>query len=437
MTAAEPRTADPREPVEDTGGVAQQRPLIALVVSLFFAWGFSTVLVDSLVPKLKGLFALSYTEVMLTQFTYFLAYLFFSIPAGLVLSRAGYMRSTALGLVVTVSGCLLFAPAAAIGSYPAFLFALFIIATGITLLQVVANPLIAGLGPDATSSSRLTLAQAFNSLGTTIGPWIGAAFIIGNGVALNTAGLAPAALDRLRRNEAHAVQLPFLAIAAVLVVVAAVFWTYRNARMPPVSPQAASLREVARLLHRPRLMLGTLAIFLYVGAEVSIGSVMTNYLMQPSVLGLPAARAGQHVSFYWGGAMVGRFIGAFVLRRARPGYALAACAVVAGLLATASSLSTGVVAAYALIAVGLFNSIMFPTIFALASEGLGEETPNGSAMLCMAIVGGAIVPLATGAVADARGLAIALFVPVLCYVWVAIYGVLVARGLGAARIAGT
>src|SRR5580704_4878526 len=252
------------------------------------------------------------------------------------------------------------------------------------------RPAMSGLGPDAPSSSRLTLAQAFNSLGTTIGPWIGAAFIIGNGVALNTAGLAPAALDRLRRNEAHAVQLPFLAIAAVLVVVAAVFWTYRNARMPPVSPQAASLREVARLLHRPRLMLGTLAIFLYVGAEVSIGSVMTNYLMQPSVLGLPAARAGQHVSFYWGGAMIGRFIGAFVLRRARPGYALAACAVVAGLLATASSLSTGVVAAYALIAVGLFNSIMFPTIFALASEGLGEETPNGSAMLCMAIVGGAI-----------------------------------------------
>ena len=184
-------------------------------------------------------------------------------------------------------------------------------------------------------------------------------------------------------------------------------------------------------------MLGTLAIFLYVGAEVSIGSVMTNYLMQPSVLGLPAARAGQHVSFYWGGAMIGRFIGAFVLRRARPGYALAACAVVAGLLATASSLSTGVVAAYALIAVGLFNSIMFPTIFALASEGLGEETPNGSAMLCMAIVGGAIMPVITGAVADARGLAIALFVPVLCYVWVAIYGVLVARGLGAERIAGT
>ena len=237
-------------------------------------------------------------------------------------------------------------------------------------------------------------------------------------------------MDRLRSHEAHAVQLPFLAIAAVLVVVAAVFWTYRNARMPPVSPQAASLRELARLLHRPRLMLGTLAIFLYVGAEVSIGSMMTNYLMQPSVLALSAARANQHVSFYWGGAMIGRFVGAFVLRRARPGYALAACAVVAGLLASASCLSTGVVAAYALIAVGLFNSIMFPTIFALASEGLGEETPNGSAMLCMAIVGGAIMPVVTGAVADARGLAIALFVPVLCYAWVAIYDVLVARGLG-------
>jgi len=431
VSSTEQQRAGAREPNVDAGGVAQQRPLIALVVSLFFAWGFATVLVDSLVPKLKGLFALSYTEVMLTQFSFFLGYLFFSIPAGLVLSRAGYMRSTVLGLVVMASGCLLFAPAAAIGSFSAFLFALFVMAAGITLLQVVANPLIAGLGADATSSSRLTLAQAFNSLGTTIGPWVGAAFIIGSGVALNAAGVAPAALDRLRRSEAHAVQLPFLAIAAVLVVVAAAFWMYRNARTPPVSPQAASLRELARLLRRPRLMLGTLAIFLYVGAEVSIGSVMTNYLMQPSVLGLPAARAGQHVSFYWGGAMIGRFVGAYVLRRAKPGYALAACAVGAGLLAAASSLSTGVVAAYALIAVGLFNSIMFPTIFALASEGLDEETPNGSAMICMAIVGGAIVPLATGAIADARGLATALFVPVLCYVWVAIYGVLVARGLGA------
>ncbi|HEY2445159.1 MAG TPA: sugar MFS transporter [Rhizomicrobium sp.] len=414
-------------PVAATG---KQRSLVALAVVLFFAWGFATVLIDSLVPKLKGLFALSYTEVMLTTFSFFIGYFFFSIPAGFVVSRAGYLRSTVLGLAVMAAGCLLFAPAAAIGSFPAFLFALFVMAAGITMLQVVANPLMAGLGPESTASSRLTLAQAFNSLGTTIGPFVGAAFILGGGVSLNATQLAPEALDALRRSQAHMVQTPFLAIAMVLVVIAVAFWIMRNRPTPRVSAQAATFGDVVRLLGRPRLVLGALAIFLYVGAEVSIGSVMTNYLMQSSVLGLAAQRAGRLVSLYWGGAMLGRFLGAYVLRRVTPGTTLAFCACGAGVLATVSSLTTGSVAAWSLIAVGLFNSIMFPTIFALASEGLGEETPNGSALLCMAIVGGAIIPVIVGAVADHGGLATALLVPMLCYIWVAIYGVLTARGLG-------
>jgi FHS family L-fucose permease-like MFS transporter len=422
-------TLAPNPSAETSDAALRRLFLVALVVVLFFAWGFATVLIDSLVPKLKGVFALSYTQVLLTQFSFFVGYFVFSIPAGLILSRIGYVRGAVLGLVVMVCGCLLFSPAAASGLFPAFLLALFVMSAGITLLQVVANPFIAGLGPDATSSSRLTLAQAFNSLGTTVGPWVGAVLILHGAVTIDATHLSPSALASARIAQAHAVQLPFLLIAAGLAVVAAAFWMMRRSVAPPVSAQMASLGALWALRDRPRLLLGTVAIFVYVGAEVSIGSMMTNYLMQPAVLGLVAERAGKLVSLYWGGAMVGRFLGAFVLQRARPGLVLAGCAVCACALAGLSSLSHGGVAAYSLIAVGFFNSIMFPTIFALASEDLGEEKPNGSALLCMAIVGGALIPELTGAVADAASLAMALAVPALCYVWIAIYGVLTARGL--------
>jgi FHS family L-fucose permease-like MFS transporter len=409
--------------------------LIGLVVFLFFAWGFATVLIDSLVPKLKGLFSLSYTEVLLTQFSFFVGYFVFSIPSGFLLSRIGYTRGAILGLIVMACGCLLFIPAARLALFPAFLTALFVMAAGITLLQVVANPFVAELGSVSTSHSRLTLAQAFNSLGTTIGPWIGAVLILRGGVTVHPPNLSSAALAIARRAEAHAVQIPFVLIAIVLVALAAAFWFMRRSTAPPVNAQMARLFALWALRKQPRLMLGTIAIFVYVGAEVSIGSVMTNYLMQASVLGLIAERAGKLVSFYWGGAMVGRFIGSFVLRQVSPGFVLAACAIGAAALATISSFSTGPVAAYSLIAVGLCNSIMFPTIFALASENLGDETPNGSALLILAIVGGAIIPEITGAVADATKLATALLVPAVCYIWIAIYGMLTARGLGQKRLA--
>lgn len=413
-----------------TDEAAPRRPLlVVLVVFLFFAWGFATVLIDTLVPKLRGVFALSYTEVLLTQFSFFVGYFIFSVPAGFILSRIGYLRGAVLGLAVMMCGCLLFSPAAAFGLFPAFLLALFVMSAGITLLQVIANPLIAELGPPSSSSSRLTLAQAFNSLGTTIGPWIGAILILSGSVTIDATRLSSAALEAARISQAHAVQFPFLIIAAGLAVVAVLFWLMRDAPAPPVAPQMASFSALWALRNRPNLILGTVAIFVYVGAEVSIGSIMTNYLMQPSVLGLVAERAAKLVSFYWGGAMVGRFIGSWVLNRVRPGIVLAGCAVCACLLASTSSLSRGEVAAITLIAVGFFNSIMFPTIFTLASDDLGEETPNASALLCMAIVGGAIVPEITGGVADAAGLATALAVPAICYVWIAIYGVLSARGL--------
>jgi MFS transporter, FHS family, L-fucose permease len=411
----------------NTSAAPPHRALVALVVTLFFIWGFATVLVDTLVPKLKASFSLSYTEVMLTQFSFFLAYLVVSLPAGALIARIGYIHGIIVGLVLMAAGCVLFAPAASFGVFPGFLLALFVMAAGITILQVSANPLIAILGARETSHSRLTLAQAFNSLGTTVGPWVGAAFIL----AANTppaSDAAPAVVEAYRHAEAQAVQTPFLGIAVVLIVVAASFWLSRHAAASfPDKPKR--LRAALAPLKKPRLALGALSIFLYVGAEVSIGSLLINYLMQASTLGVDPATGGRLISLYWGGAMVGRFIGSAVLRRVAAGAVLAACALGAAALAAASAGSIGLVAAVAVLAIGLCNSIMFPTIFALAIENLGDETPQGSGILCLAIVGGAVVPVVTGFAADHLGLATSLFVPAVCYLWIAAYGLLTRCGV--------
>jgi len=409
---------------------ASAKRLFPIVSVLFFAWGFATVLIDSLIPKLKGLFSLNYAEAMLTQFAFFLAYLVMSVPAGVLLSRIGYMRGIVAGLAVMAVGCLLFSPAAALGIYWGFLLALFIMAAGITTLQVAANPLVAGLGPPATSHSRLNLAQALNSLGAFVGPFVGAALILKNGVAPpDPSKLSAQALTAYRQTEAQAVQTPFLGIAAVLTVLAMVFWFQRNA---PSAPRAArnetSLSSFRLFASRPRLALGALSIFLYVGAEVSIGSLMVSYLMQPKALALQAATAGRLVALYWGGAMVGRLIGSGVMLKAPAGRVLTVCALGAATLAAISAGSTGWLAAGTIIAVGLFNSIMFPTIFTLAIERLGTEAPQGSGLVCMAIVGGAVVPLITGVAADHWGLSLALIAPIACYLWIAIYGWLSGSG---------
>jgi MFS transporter, FHS family, L-fucose permease len=398
--------------------------LLPWVICLFFAWGLSTVLIDTLVPKLKGLFSLSYTEATLTPFCFFLAYLLVSVPAGWLLARVGYVRGIVVGLAVMILGCLLFTPAAEMGVYAYFLLALFVLASGITMLQVAANPLVAILGPAAGSHSRLNLAQAFNSLGTFIGPLIGAALILKGGLATaaDTAGMTPDQLAAYRITEAHAIQGPFWGIAAGLVLLVVLFWRFRQQAAPMHADAPAGIS--LHLLGRPRLGLGVVSIFLYVGAEVSIGSLMANYLMQPGVLGLDAADAGRRVSLYWGCAMVGRFIGSVVLRHVPAGRVLAACALGGALLACTSALSAGMMAAVTLIAVGLCNSTMFPTIFTLAIEDLGEDTPRGSSLLCVAIVGGAVVPVLTGYAADHVGLAHSLFVPALCYLGIAAYGYL-------------
>ncbi|HEX3973446.1 MAG TPA: sugar MFS transporter [Stellaceae bacterium] len=407
---------------ENQSSVPPNRALVALVVALFFLWGFATVLVDTLVPKLKASFSLSYAEVMLTQFSFFIAYLVVSLPAGALIARIGYIQGAIVGLVLMAAGCVLFAPAASYGVFGGFLLALFVMAAGITILQVAANPLIAILGSRETSPSRLTLAQALNSLGTFIGPFVGAAFILSSN-ALPPSDATPAVLDAYRHAEAQAVQTPFLGIAAVLTVLAVSFWLLRRAASSfPDKPQR--LEAALSPLKKPRLALGALSIFLYVGAEVSIGSLLINYLMQSSTLGVDAATGGRLISLYWGGAMVGRFIGSAVMRRIAAGTVLAACACGAALLAGISGVSVGMVAAVAVLAVGLCNSIMFPTIFALAIENLGDETPQGSGILCLAIVGGAVVPVITGFTADRLGLATALFVPAICYLWIAAYGLL-------------
>ena len=381
--------------------------LVVLVVSLFFIWGAATSLNDILIPKLKGLFRLSYADSMLIQFAFFGAYAIVSVPAGAWVARLGYGKGIVLGLAVMAAGCLMFLPAASMGVYGLFLAALFVLAGGITILQVAANPLIANLGSPAKASSRLTLAQAFNSLGTTIAPRIGAQLILAPMVAV---GVAPAAV----------IGRTYSGVAVALALVAFVFWVVRN-RLGEATP-AASFADSIALMRRPRLAFGVAAIFVYVGAEVAIGSLMVSYLIQPSTLGVDPLNAGELLPFYWGGAMAGRVVGAVILWFGRPGKVLMGAAVGAGTLVLLSAFSHGDVAGWSLLSVGLMNAIMFPTIFSLALEGLGEKTPEGSGLLCMAIVGGAVIPLITGKAADMIGLSHALLVPAACYALIAGYG---------------
>ncbi|MET0258917.1 MAG: sugar MFS transporter [Methylobacterium sp.] len=398
--------------------------LLPCMLALFFTWGLATVLVDIVTPKLKSLFELSYTEATLTQFSFFLAYAVVSLPAGVLVGRIGYMRGLVVGLLVMACGCLMFAPAAQIGLFPVFLLALFVMASGIAILQVAANPLVTKLGPAAQAPSRLTLAQTFNSLGTTVGPAVGAWAILSHVPEVeNPASLSAEALAAARRAEAAVLQTPFLVIAAGLGILAIFFWIVRSwVAEAPKSEAATGTRGLGLdLLRRPRLALGALALFLYVGAEVAIGTLMVSYLEQPRVLGATPDDAAYLLSFYWGGALVGRIVGSVVLRYARAGLVLGCCAVASGALATISGLSSGTLAAATLIAVGLSNAVMFPTIFAMAIEGLGKRTAQGAGIVCVAIVGGAVVPVATGYLADTVGLSLALAAPVACYLCVAGY----------------
>jgi FHS family L-fucose permease-like MFS transporter len=397
------------------------RDLQGLVFGLYFAFGGITSLNDVLIPKLKGLFTLKYGEVMLVQFAFFLAYFIVSMPAAALVRRIGYMRSAAVGLVMTTAGCLLFVPASSNSSFGLFLVALFVLAAGITTAQVVANPLISMLGPAATASSRLTFAQAFNSLGTVIFPYVGSILILGSLQTVDPARLSGAALDAFRDVETRVIAHTYLGLAVALLVFAAVVFLRRNGLVETTAIKTPILRAF-NLLTQPRFAFGTACIFLYVGGEVAVGSLIVNFLMQGSVLGMAAEEAGKHVPFYWGGALVGRFIGGYLLRWIAPGKVLACAAATVVALLLISANSTGAVAAWSLLSIGLFNSIMFPTIFTLASEGLGKRAAEGSGVICMAIVGGAIVPLLTGRFADLSSLNAALVVPAICYCGILVFG---------------
>jgi len=397
--------AKSREPAQ-SGATA----LTIAVIGLFFLWGGITSLNDILIPKLKSLFVLNYAQAMLVQFAFFTAYALVSVPAGTWIARLGYGRGIVLGLAIMAAGCLLFLPATAFAAFGAFLFALFVLAAGITVLQVAANPLIARLGDASTSHSRLTFAQAFNSLGTTVFPLLGAQVML-----------------RGETAEVHTLELSYSGIAAALVLLCVGFWLVRE-RLGRGSTDV-EFAGSASLMRQPRLAWGVVSIFLYVGAEVTIGSLLINYLTQLPGLSPDMRETARFmaISVYWGGAMVGRFLGAGLLRLFRPGLVLAAAAIGAAVLATIAACGDGLVSAVALLAVGLMNSIMFPTIFSLALEGLGERTAQGSGLLCMAIVGGAIVPVATGLVADATGLNWSLLLPAACYLGIAAYGRFTAR----------
>ena len=392
-------------------------PLVALT-SLFFMWGLITSLNDILIPHLKAAFTLNYTEATLIQLAFFGAYFVMSMPSGWLVERIGYKRGIIVGLLVAAVGCVAFYPAAAAASYVLFLGALFVLASGITLLQVAANPYVTILGPARTASSRLTLTQAFNSLGTTIGPYVGATLILAAPApSAPGAGAAPGA-------EAALVQTPYLALAAALFIIAMLFSVLRLPAVGASEPALASkdsTRETPVWSHR-HLVLGVVAIFVYVGGEVAIGSLLVNFMMDPSVAGLPQQAAGQHLSYYWGGAMVGRFVGALAMVYLKPGRVLAFNATAAVVLLLVAVASAGHTAMWSVLAIGLCNSIMFPTIFALALVGLGRHTGEGSGLLCMAIVGGALVPVIQGYFADHVGILNSFFVPVVCYLYIVFYG---------------
>jgi len=401
------------------------------VMALFFTFGGITSLNDVIIPKLKELFTLNYTQAMLVQFCFFTAYAVIGLPGAALVKRIGYMRGATVGLLTMMAGCLLFIPASQSATYGLFLAALFVLASGVVVVQVVTNPLISLLGPVKTAHSRLTFAQAFNSLGTVIFPAVGASLILGKLKGVKPETLTGPALDAYRMAETQTVANTYTLLAIALAVVAGVVWMNRN-RLKGESHEKSSLAAGFALLSQKRFGLGALSIFLYVGAEVSVGSLIVNYLKQANVLGLDDASAGLYIPYYWGGMLAGRFVGSAVLRVVSPGKVLACNALGALALILISANSSGHVAAYSLLLIGLMNSIMFPTIFSLACEGLGKKAADGSGIINIAIFGGAVVPMLTGALADTTGsLAMALTLPAICYAVVGYFGWFARRPVGA------
>lgn len=402
---------------------------MAMVTVLFFMWGFITCLNDILIPHLKAIFSLNYAEVMLVQFAFFSGYFIFALPAGKLIEWIGYKRSMVAGLLIMAAGSLMFLPAASIPAFSYFLAALIIVAAGITTLQVSANPYVSVLGPPETASSRLNLTQAFNSLGTTVAPFFGAFLILSTApkTLAEINKMAPDVLQAYRLHESATVKFPYLLIAGTLIAIAIAIALFKLPVISTIEDTTAledpNSRRAIKLWKQRHLLLGVLGIFLYVGAEVSIGSFLVNYFEQPDIGALSEKQAAFYVPFYWGAAMVGRFIGSAVLQRLRAGAVLGFVALIACALVTLSMLSFGSLAFWSIILVGLFNSVMFPSIFTLGIAGLGPLTGKGSGLLVAAIVGGAIIPVLEGKLADSSlGIHHAFILPALCYLYIAFYG---------------
>jgi len=392
---------------------------LAIVTSLFFMWGFLTCLNDILVPHLKSIFDLSYARVMLIQFAFFGAYFIFSLPSAKIIDWIGYQRSMVLGLLMMGLGAFLFVPAASVPSYPLFLGALIVLAAGITCLQVAANPYVTVLGRPQTASSRLNLTQAFNSLGTFLAPFFGGLLILSAAPKAmdEIRAMAPDALQAYRLHEAATVKTPYVGLGIALILLAIAIGSFT---LPKIEHAQHKVGEKVNdsIWNHPNLVFGAIAIFVYVGAEVSIGSFLVNYFGQPEIGGLTERVAASFVAFYWGGAMVGRFIGSGLLQKVKTGKLLGMCAICTAGLVAISMLTTGHVAMWSIIFVGFFNSIMFPSIFTLGVAELGPLTGDGSGIMIMAIVGGAIIPLAQGWIADKIGIHHAFFLPVICYLYI-------------------
>jgi FHS family L-fucose permease-like MFS transporter len=421
--------ANTSSPAISTGRTTTDVRAMSIATALFFMWGFLTCLNDILIPHLKSIFELGYAQANLVNFAFFGSYFLFALPAGKLVEWRGYKQSMVIGLVVMATGALLFLPASSAAIFNLFLAALVILAAGITILQVAANPYVVSLGPENTAASRLTFSQAFNSFGTFLAPFFGGALILG------AAQLTPAKIHQLsdtmllayRQQQASSVRMPYLGIAFMLLVLALALALLKMPKMI-TNEHTQDFRPGAfdttrdSIWRNKWVLFGALGIFLYVGAEVSIGSFLINYMGLPQIGNLPQQAAAKYVSFYWGGAMVGRFLGSAVLQRMRAGLALGMAASVACLLVVTSMLSHGPVAMWTIIAVGLFNSIMFPTIFSLGLSNLGPLTSSGSSLMVQAIVGGALLPVLEGKFADKIGVQLAFIVPVVCYIYIAGFG---------------
>ena len=422
------------------------RSAFITITVLFFLWGFITVLVDSLIPRLKDVFELSYFQAGLVQFAFFGAYFVFSVPAGWLLSRIGYQKGIVLGLITMAIGCILFSPAASERLFSIFLLGYFTLAAGITILQVAANPYVAVLGSEQGASSRLNLSQAFNSVGTAIAPIVGSLFLLSDTIMSSEeiSSLTASEQQAYFIAEASAVQNPFLVLAGSIFFLALLFMFIKLPKILEKSPKGGYIK----LLGNKYVLMGVFGIFVYVGAEVAIGSYLVNYFMDMNLAAViaeneimtniangiakvfnqtfdgrdPKALLGIFVVFYWSGAVIGRFVGAYLTKIMLPAKVLAIFASIAIAMILVSINTTGLIAMWSILLVGLFNSIMVPTIFTLTLEGLGELKPQASGLLCMAIVGGAIVPPAYGFLTDLLGFKTALFLIIACYGYILLFG---------------